>query len=330
MHDPDDGRIGCSTNRHDPTVISVNAIDSAAFVRFVVPDVRSWSIGFMYHLGVGYNSSAVIGGRGPNDLLAENAVVSNGELAVDRFIQRISPSVLRSGQNELAFRTTSNGTILRLNDETVIEVPSSQLIRRSGRSQLCVGFFTEEGVPYSIQYSDLRTRFTRAGVSGRLIRSDRDTQSISCPRSPSDPAHLANSSTDSWVVLDFAMPSVEYWSFGLVYHGTGGRQSRMILAWNGSRYRVEHVYYDMGEFKDSVTKWFPADLLGTGIEEKNRFEFETTWRGSYLYLNGERVMHAPGPQVTRRPGGIGLCTGLYQGESEPYTIAFSDLWAWSD
>ena len=193
-----------------------------------------------------------------------------------------------------------------------------------------MGFTAEEEEPYSIQYSDLRTRFMRAGVSGRLNRNDPEPQGISCPRSPRDPAHLANSSTDSWVVLDFAMPSVEYWSFGLVYHGTGGRQSRMILAWNGSRYRVEHVYYDMGEFKDSVTKWFPANLLSTGLEEKNRFEFETTWRGSYLYLNGEKVMHAPGTQVTRRPGGIGLCTGLYEGESEPYTISFSDLWAWSD
>lgn len=284
----------------------------------------------MYHLGVGYKSAAMLMVRGPNELLARNAVVSNGELALDPFNKWISPSVLRSGQNELAFRTTSNGTFLRLNDETVIEVPGSQLIRRSGLSQLCVGFTAEEEEPYSIQYSDLRTRFTRAGLSGRLSRDDRDTQSISCPRSPSDPAHLANSSTDSWVVLDFAMPSVEYWSFGLVYHGTGGRQSRMILAWNGSRYRVEHVYYDMGEFKDSVTKWLPANLLGTGVEEKNRFEFETTWRGSYLYLNGERVMHAPGAKVTRRPGGIGLCIGLYAGESEPYTIAFSDLWAWSD
>ena len=284
----------------------------------------------MYHLEGGYKSAAMLRVIGPNELLARNAVVNNGELALDPFNKWISPSLLRSGQNELAFRTTSNGTFLRLNDETVIEVPGSQLIRRSGLSQLCVGFTAEEEEPYSIQYSDLRTRFTRAGVSGRLRGNDRDTQSISCPRSPSDPAHLANSSTDSWVVLDFAMPSVEYWSFGLVYHGTGGRQSRMILAWNGSRYRVEHVYYDMGEFKDSVTKWFPANLLGTGVEEKNRFEFETTWRGSYLYLNGERVMHAPGAQVTRRPGGIGLCIGLYAGESEPYSIRFSDLWAWAD
>ena len=90
------------------------------------------------------------------------------------------------------------------------------------------------------------------------------------------------------------------------------------------------MYYDMGEFKDSVTKWFPATLLSTDVEKKNRLEFETMWRGSYLYLNGEKIMHAPGAQVTRRPGGIGLCIGLYVGESEAYTIDFSDLWAWAD
>ena len=46
MSDPDDGLIDCSRNRHSTTMISDDTIDSAAYLRFEVPNVRQWSIGF--------------------------------------------------------------------------------------------------------------------------------------------------------------------------------------------------------------------------------------------------------------------------------------------
>ena len=167
---PTDGRIGCLWNRDSETVISDASIDTAAFVRFAVPEVRQWSIGFVYHdIGGNSDSATFIWSEGPDTTFARYRARRDGQIERDPPSERISASVLRPGLNELSFRTTSDGSFLRLNEETVIEVPASLLIRRNGRSQLCVGF-------HSVKMN--RTRFSiltcglsssREGASGLLI-----------------------------------------------------------------------------------------------------------------------------------------------------------------
>ena len=335
VHDPSDGFIGCSNNRYSATVISDATIDSAAYLRFEVPNVRQWSVGFLYHNTEtkGSASAIYIYSKGPNDIFARHISRSDGIEVHNPPSERVTRPVLRTGRgqwNELAFRTSSDGSFLRLNDETVIEVPASQLIRRYGRSALCVGFHFTEDVQYSVRYSDLRTRFAREGVSGNLTHSDPNDGKIECPSSTSDNAYIARYATDSWVALDFVAPNVDKWSIGFVYHNAAGRQSRMIVGADGQSYVVEHVNHDGGDFYGKLVELVPGSSIKTGYREKNRLEFETTRHGSSLLLNGEPVLDVPSSRLDRRRGSARLCVSLYAGESEPYTIYFSDLWAWAD
>ena len=59
-------------------------------------------------------------------------------------------------------------------------------------------------------------------------------------------------------------------------------------------------------------------------------EFETTLHGSSLFLNGDKVLDVLSSHVGRRLSSVSLCTNLYVGETEPYTVRFSNLWAWAD
>lgn len=329
VHDPYYRRIGCAEDRYDSTVISHDSINSAAFVRFEVPDVQQWSIGFVYHnIGGGHDSATVISSNGPDDTFGRHWARRNGEIERDPLAERVTSSVFRTGWNELAFRTSADGSFLRLNDETVIEVPASQLIRRSGWSQLCVGFHSREDEPYSIRYSDLRTRFAREGVSGSLTYSGYDDGDVRCPMNATNHAHLALKATDSWVVLDFIAPEVEKWSVGFVYHNDDGESSRSIISWNSYSYYAEHVNRLNGDLERGGAERIPDSLINMGSGTKNRLEFETTRRGSVLVLNGQMVLTVPGAQLGRRQGSVRLCAAFYSGEPMPYTIRFSDLWAW--
>ena len=329
VNDPDDGLVDCSSDRYSASVISENKIDSVAFVRFEIPDARQWSIGFIYH-DVGGDSSSLtyVGSTGPDGAFARHLARRDGELVHERTNERIPRSALRTGWNELAFRTSSYGSFLRLNDESVIEVPVSQLIRRRGRSELCVGFRTVEDERYSIRYTDLRTRFTREGVSGRLTHSDPNDPSIVCPTRSMDHAYFADFAMDSWIVLNFVVPEALKWSFGFVYHGSTDptKNSRTFIRSNGSSYLVEHVNYDAGRFENKLVEVVPDSLIPTW---RNRLEFETTQNGSSLFLNGEKVLDVPSSLLARRQGSVRLCTNLYVNEPDPYSIRFSDLWAWA-
>ena len=336
-HDPRDGYIGCSRNRNSATVISDATIDSAAFVRFEVPDVREWSIGFVYHdpLDTDGDSDTVtyIWSNGPNSVYAGHWVRSNGEYVHQPPSERIQSHNLktwRGGWNELSFRTSSDGSFLRLNDETVIEVPASQLIRRFGWSQLCIGFIIGEDDPYSIRYQDLRTQFAREGVSGSLTHDDPNDGKIECPSTASNNAYIARYATDSWVVLDFVAPNVDKWSIGFVYHNAAGKQSRMIVAADGQSYYVQYVNYDDGEFDDERYENVPSLRLYEALGYEIRLEFETTRHGSSVFLNGDKVLQVPDSPSNRRLGSVSLCTNLYLNEPQPYTIRLSDLWAWAD
>ena len=330
VHNPFDGEFGCSNGVNSATVISDGTIDSAAFVRFEVPDVQHWSIEFVYHdpRGWGTASSTVIWSGGTNSIYARHLVREQGRIIHIPRSQRIMSSVLNSGFNELAFRTSSSGSFLRLNDTTVIEVPSSQLSRRYGSSRLCVGFHADEDDPYSIRYSDLRTRFTREGVSGSLIHPVPDDGRVECPIYTTENAYIDRFATDTWFVLDFTVPNVERWSFGVTYHDIDGFDSRTYINRNGYSRYARHQTYANGEFEGAPREYISSSLLVAGATV--RLEFESTSFGSKMYIDGTKILDAPGRELTRRSGRSRLCTGLINGESEPYTIHFSNLWAWAE
>ena len=332
VQDPDDGLIGCSSDGYAATVISDNAIDSAAFLRFEVPNVREWSIGFLYHENDDDSfSSTLIWSDGPNDVFARHWTRLNGVKVDDLPSERINRNVLRSGRgqfNELSFVTSARGSVLRLNDEEVISVPASQLTRRVGWNQLCVGFHSSEDEPYSIRYRDLRTRFTREGGSGSLSHSLPDDGKVECPDFTTESAYISRYATDSWFVLDFTVPNVERWSFGVIYHGIEGWNSRTYINRNGNSHSARHSTYENREFKDGPLVYLSSGLLTAGATV--RLEFETTSLGSKMYLDGSKILDIPGPDLTRRPGSVRLCAGLISGETDPYTIHFSNLWAWAE
>ena len=330
VHDPDDGNIGCGDSRYSFNVISDSAIDSAAFVRFEVPDVGRWSFGFLYHDIDGDSESATyIFRRGTRDTFARHWARRSGTKVHEPPDERIARTVFKAGLNELSFRTSSAGSFLRLNDETVIEVPASQLIRRYGWSSLCVGFHSEEDDLYSIEYTDLRTRFAREGVSGSIAYRDVDDSRIECHDGTDDAGYLSRRATNAWVVLDFTVPNVDRWSFGFVYHSSGGSNSRTYLFDGGYGVYVEHVNNVNGEFEQGTDRFISSRLLNTGSTE-NRMEFETTDQGSWIILNGERVLEIDVDEMNRRAGEVKLCSAFWDDENQAYTVHFSDLWAWVD
>ena len=332
-NDLDDGDIDCTGGVESATVISDDAIDSAAFLRFEVPNVRAWSLGFLYHNSE-FNtfSATLIWSDGPNDNFARHWTRQDGVNIHEPPHERINRNLLRTGRgqfNELSFRTSSDGSFLRLNDEHVIEVPSSQLIRRGGWSRVCVGFHTTEDDQYSIRYTDLRTRFTRKGVSGSIVNRGIDDGLIECHEGTNDAGYLARWATNAWVVLDFTVPDVDRWSFGFVYHSSGGSNSRTYFSDLDSGVYVEHSNNVDGEIEQGSERFISSRLLNTG-STKNRLEFETTSQGSWIILNGERVLEIEAHELNRRAGSVELCVALYDGEDRAYTVHFSDLWAWVD
>lgn len=332
VQDPDDGFIGCPESRYDHSVLSDDAIDSAAFLRFEVPNVREWSIGFLYHENDDDSFSAtLIWSDGPNDVFARHWTRRNGVKVDDLPSERINRNVLRTGRgqfNELSFVTSSRGSFLRLNDVEVISVAASQLTRRFGWSQLCVGFHSSEDAPYSIRYRDLRTRFAREGVSGSLSHTIPDDGKVECPAYTTENAYIERYATDSWFVLDFTVPNVEKWSFGVIYHGIEGWNSRTYVSRNGDSRYARHSTYENGEFAEGPRESISSSLLAAGTTV--RLEFETTSLGSKMFIDGSKILDVPGRDLTRRNGSTRLCAGLISGETAPYTIRFSDFWAWAE
>lgn len=334
-HDPGTVSIGCAENQNDIRVISDDAMDSAGFVRFEVPETPRWSIGFLYHdvsggdLGDDTYSFTIIESAGPNDIFAVHQAMVDGTHMHTLPSVRVTRMVLRTGWNELAFRTSSDGSFLRLNDETVIEVPASQLARRFGWSRLCVGFAAAEEEPYSMRYSDLRTRFVREGVNGSF-NHDGHVDEVECPSSTMDQAHFASNATESWIVLDFVAPVVQQWSLGLRVNSLDELISMTSIHFDGVSPYALHESYNDGIFGDRIVELIPGSLINFGTDRGNRLEFDTTSRGSSLFLNGVKLLHAPSLEETRQPGEVQLCANLYAFEREPYMIHYSNLWAWAE
>jgi len=340
MHDPGDGYIGCSSDRNSATVISDDTTDSAAFVRFEVPDVQDWSIGFVYHDPLDTNgdseSSTFIWSEGPNDVFARHWARRDGEYVHDAPSERIGRNVLKTGSgqwNELSFRTSSNGSFLRLNDEAVIEVPASQLIRRSGWSELCVGFYSEEDAPYSIRYSDLRTRFKLEGATAVMNNDGIDDGQIDCLESANPLSVISLRAINIWTVFDFTTPATDGdWSIGLLYHNVGEFESATILYSNGPYHLgARHWSHldDVWEYPDDKYVRVDRELLGIP-GSLNTVEMETTENGTWLRLNGEKVLSVESADLHRRSGHAQICVGFHNDELTPYRIRLADLWAWAD
>ena len=340
MHDPTTGNIGCHGGVHDATAISDDTVDSAGFLRFKVPDVRRWSIGFLYHdIEDDFDSATFVWSEGPYDTFARHWARRNGIVVHDPPEERIGRQVLKVGNgqsNELAFRTSADGSFLRLNDETVIEVPASQLIRRSGWSSLCIGFHSEEDEPYSIPYSDLRTRFVHAGVSGSLTHSGSNVDWwVECTKVVSAPSYLASSATDSWIVFDFVVPNGTEWRIDFIYHDNyelSDNESGFTVSTiggHGSEFGVNHYRYDnlWNRYQGMVRESFADPPMNDG--RKNRVEFQTSRHGTSIFINGVKVSEVKGSELVRREGSLRLCA-QHSDEKPPYTIRLSDLWAWAD
>lgn len=338
VHDPHDGSIDCSNDREDLSVISDSTTDSAAFLRFEVPRVHPWSIGFLYHRPGGERNTyaaTIIYGNRPDDIRARHWVKRDGEDVHDPPSKSIQRSLLKTGAgefNELVFRTSSDGSFLRLNDEIVIEVPASQLVRRTGWSKVCVGFHSDEDDVYSIRYEDLRTRFYKAGLAGSLENDGIDDGQIDCGDNDSGHQVWSTSATDLWGVFDFQVQSsVRKWSIGLLYHNVGERESvAIVYGTDGDYVRARHWNRDDGDWDYPSPKSVRSDTVQGRVNIIYTVEFETTSNGTSLWLNGEQVLDLDGSDLRPRAGHAQICVGFHNDESEPYGISFSNLWAWTD
>ena len=337
VHDPVGGFVGCEDSRFDQTVISESTIDSAAFLRFEVPPVRQWSIGFIYHDergGTDTDTATFVYANQAGEIRARHWVRTLGENIHEPPSEQVRSGTLKTGPgelNELVFRTSSTGSLLRLNDEIVIEIPSSQLVRKNEWSRVCVGFHSEEDESYSIRYEDLRTRFDERGSSGIIEVSEDDIEDgkIECPYLW-ERRFLAREVIDSWMLMDVTFPTRGDWSFGLTYHIADDRDSRSMITRDGSSHYTEHLTYDNGEFEEVALQYFSASDFSQGSMGSNLLEFETTVDGSWLRLNGKKIMDVDGSELTRRMGSVIVCANLYVNEATPYEISFSNMWFWSE
>ena len=154
---PGSGYLGCATRWFDKTILSDGTINSAAHIRFEVPDVDSWSFGFVYHTGDGGSSFNATFLRSPPGTASVYAFhwKRSADAPIEVSSELVSARLLQPIGNVLVFRTSVDGAFLRLNDETVMRVPASDLARRTGYAEVCVGFYTTEAERYSVEYSGL-------------------------------------------------------------------------------------------------------------------------------------------------------------------------------
>ena len=333
IHDPNRVGLTCPTNWLNPSVISSFTKNSAAFVKFEIPDDGEWSIGFLYHDIDSLNRSATfIWSDDRRNTFASHWTVSDGNYVHGPITFPISPNATERGygnENELVFRTSTNGSFIRLNDYVVIEVPRTRLIRKFGQSRICIGFNDNEDESYSINIADIRTRFDRRFSSGLLTADPNTPARVGCPESDDEGAFIYAYATDAWALTDFIIPDVASWSFGFVYHGTGRSHSRTFIGHDGENGYATHVNVVDAHTDEVLTRLVDPRLMKSDSDELNLLEFETTSTGSSLRLNGEIVIEVSASDLRREVGRVELCTRLSTPEDDAYWIRYSDLWAWT-
>ena len=327
-HMPGRGFLGCATRWFDKTILSDGTINTATHVRFEVPDVESWSFGFTYHTsGDGRSFNATLLHTLPDSarVYAKHWTISAG--GTPEFLEEsVDPGLVRLGENVLVFRTSESGAFLRLNDETVIRVPASNLTRRTGYAEVCVGFYRFETEPYSVAYSDLRRDFARKDDSGTVLHDGGTDGYVSCNQ-----LVLSTRTSSAWGLFDFVAPATDKWSLALRYHENArrGAVTRTAIGWDGSSTFYSHNHWLRGEIApDEVTGEFNRWLIRRGRDALNTVEFELRPDGFWLRLNGEQIISLPADALRPYPGRLEVCAGQFQGETERYQIRYSDLWAW--
>lgn len=308
-------------------------IDAAVHMRFDVPDVDAWSFGFVYHANVSgdnqdFNATYLISPPFDSGVYAEHWSIDDGEWNFND-ISVIAPRLIlrgTGGANALVFRTSEDGAFIRLNEETVLEVPASDLVRQSGSSEVCVGFTPNESEPYSVQYSDFRREFARKDDDGTLLHDGESAQNVACNQ-----LVLSPRTNSAWGLFDFVAPSVANWSLAVRYHENARRGSvtRTAIGSNQNGPFYAHTHWLRGEAdEDQVFGEIDAGLIRRGRNALNTVEFELRPEGFWLRLNGEKIIDLPANDLRPYGGRLEICAGQFLGETERYQIHYSNLWAW--
>lgn len=325
---PDTGYIGCATRWFDKTILSDGTINTATHLRFNVPDVDSWSFGFVYHTGDGGASFNATFLHSPPSTSNVHAIhwTAAPDTPIDVLNESVEPRLMRSEGNVLVFRTSEHGAFLRLNNATVFRVPASDLARQTGYAEVCVGFYNYESEPYSVAYSDLRRDFARKDDAGTLLHDGGTDGYVSCNQ-----LVLSTRTTSAWGLFDFVAPATGRWSLALRYHENArrGAVTRTAIGMDGAGAFYSHNHWLRGELDPvEVTGEFSRWLIRRGRDALNTVEFELRPEGFWLRLNGEQIIGLPADALRPYPGRLEVCAGQFQEETERYQIRYSDLWAW--
>ena len=282
----------------------------------------------MYHTGDGGSSFNATFLRSPPGTASVYAVhwKRSADAPIEAYSELVSSRLLQPIGNVLVFRTSKNGAFLRLNDETVIRVPASDLARRTGYAEVCVGFYTTEDERYSVEYSDLRSDFERKDDAGTVSHNGEDAEFTSCNQ-----LVLSSRTTTAWGLFDFVAPSVGNWSLAVRYHENARRGSvtRTAIGSNENGPFYAHTHWLRGEADpDQVFGELDAFLIRRGRNAFNTVEFELRPEGFWLRLNGEKIIDLPEDALRPFGGRLEICAGQFLGETERYRIHYSNLWAW--
>ena len=330
-HDPDFEYIGCATRWFDKTIISLNTIDAAVYLRFDAPDVDAWSFGFIYHANVegenqDYNATYLyrLGGQ----VFARHAIVKDGRW-MPTATESISRNLIRSGpggSNVLVFRTSEFGAFVRLNDSVVLDIPASDLARQNGFAEMCVGFHTAEVEPYTLRYGNLRDEWSRKNASGSVFHDGEAAEFVGCNQ-----LVLSDRTNHAWTLFDFVAPDVFNWSIGIFYHENirRGAVTSTAFGMRGLEGFYSHRNILRGETRgESTYENFDSSMFDLDPYATNTVEFEVSATGFWLRLNGARLIELPADALTPYPGRIEICTGHFVDETDRYQVRYSNLWAW--
>ena len=155
--------LGCHLDGHTQgfslagKVLSENDVEIVAALRFTVPNVPRWSIGFVFHdADIGdftdmfiYRFLNVVGAA--IRVWANNKIVDSKNM----FLNADQLDTRPGQQHTLAFAANWNALAFVLGDDAIVTSLDVQNIPRVGRSQVCVGFNPNEDIDYFVAYSNL-------------------------------------------------------------------------------------------------------------------------------------------------------------------------------
>lgn len=314
-HDADEKSRGCAYDLDSHAVISRGTVDSAVFLRFEVPQVDKWSLGFLYHGDDDDSDTATyIWSERPGFFYLSHGVRSRGQYVNQLPDEPIASKTFRTrpgALNELAFRTSSKGTYVRLNDDFVFDIPAEYLIREPGTSRICVGLrgSTIETESYSIRYADISMPFEHEAVSRVFMKSGTTSRTAICSTDGPENDNLTLGTINSWAIMDFITPDVQNWSIGI----------------NGMKFgKVDNI-----RVAGTGNQLLPTSILRTGRNFRVVLEFGASVAGSWLRLNGRELIWVDRTDSQRSFGATRVCINVAgSNENRAYSVRFTDIWVW--